>query len=358
MIGIEKWGATMDEPATVIDVARAAGVSHTTVSDALNGTGRISEQRRAEIVKIAEAMQYHPRIAARLMRGNRTGQIGLILGTAAKEIAPSAIWSSVLVSFVQSCETESIPYHIEFCSSSTDGSFKGPRQFNGRLVDGALVIGFLDNPIGAWLAKQSRYPWVGLADSADYCVLMDMAEGVYGAVQHLAALGHRRIAFGFGPTLYHVHGTGLAGFQRGQRDFQLDACCETWKREFWRKSMGPQSASDFADAVGWARQLFAETPRPTAFLCHDMRIARAVIFTAMEKGLRIPQDVSVIAHGTATDAEKALPFLSALEADYSELVGKALAMLRRRIAGKPVPAREIRVGARLVMRETVAAPRG
>jgi len=334
---------------TVSDIARAAGVSHTTVSRALHGRGgRISKQRRRQIRELAEKMNYQPKIAAQLLRAKKTGQLGMIVSGKPEEVAGSGFSTPFMVQFVQACEAQEIRYHIEFFTAGNDKDFRGLRQLTGGLVDGVIIAGSVDPAVRAWLMEQDQYPWVSVEEPADYCVLTASERGVYEAVEYLAGLGHRRIAFGCGALEGTVHRHAREGFEQAIRRFRFHSS-ENWKRHF-----AGDAKMIMAEARQWAGSLLADTERPTAVVCSDMRLARAVVYQAMMQDLRVPEDLSVIGYGIESDANKSLPYLTHIAPDYATVAAEAVNLLRKLISGDNVPLQTIRVPPKLVILDSVA----
>lgn len=333
---------------TIRDIARAAGVSATAVSSALHGTGRVSPTLREHIRKLARDMNYEPKVAARLLRARHTGQVGLIMSGTAESIAYSSFFLPIMVHFVGVCELDGIGYHIEFMNDTPGTPFRPPRQLTGGLVDGSILVGFGTPALRQWLNRQNRYPWVNLDEPADFCVLSATDQGVRHAVERLAAKGLRRLAYGSGPSRFTQHRMGLQGFNEAVQAFGLDTSYGRLIEEF-EQGRGPEIVEA---ATAWAERLLTGQRRPEAFICSDMRIARGVLAVAGRRGIAVPESLSVVAVGTAADAEKAYPCLSTIEPDYESLVSRAIHMLGRRIAGKPVEPSTCRVVPRLVFRAT------
>ncbi len=334
---------------TVKDVARRAGVSHTTVSLALRGSNRVASARAKAILKLAKEMDYQPRAAAQLLRGRRTGHVGLLFtgGVVATE---AGLTGSILGQFIKACESEDVRYHIAFLS--LDGGESGaPYQFTSGLTDGSLVAGWVNPSVHTWLAHHPEYPWVSVDEPAEYSVTTAADEGIYQALQHLAALGHRRITYGGGPDEYLTHRLGREGLKRAASDFGL-TLCDVFTTP-WPHVSRPEEMLLF---LNWAKQALSPADRPTAALCHGIHSARALIHAALQKGLRIPEDLSVITYGPAVDAEKGYPLLSCIEPDFSSVVKQALDMLLKRLAGREIEQRNLAIPPTLVLRDTVAPP--
>lgn len=337
---------------TIRDVALRAGVTLTTVSSALNGRGRIGDETRDKIRKIADELGYQPKLAAQMMRSHSTGHIGLVLpGRDTQQISETGHAGPILTNFIRLCEQRDLAYHIEHWDASGRGDFKPPRQLTNGLSDGVIVGGYIGDQLREWLDERD-ISWVSVGEPAKHCVLSADDEGLYQAAQRLAALGHRRIAYLGGPQKYLTHRLGVEGFVRAQNEFGLFAPGGDWMVAFESISRSEL----IAQAREWASRVLRREDRPTAVICHDAVIARAVIYEAMLMRLSVPADLSVIGVGLAGDAEKAPPALSSVEVDFYSLVEQAMDMLLQLLDGRvPIPALR-RASPNLVMRDTVSSP--
>jgi LacI family transcriptional regulator len=342
----------VNERVTLKDVAARAGVAVTTVSSALHRNGRVSEKLRQTIQALAREMGYEPKMAAQLLRSNTTGHIGLLLpGHIEGDIGESGHAGPILSNFVRACEQRAVPYHVELVN--VKGGFEPPRQIVGGLVDGVLVGGYVDERLNAWLEARGC-PWVSVDEMANYCVLSANDEGMYQAVQRLAALGHRRLAYVGRPGMHLSHRLALDGFKKAVADFQLDFRSEEDLMIF-NETQRPMLLQKAAE---WAGEILVRPDRPTAILCHDMVLARGIAYEALRRGVEVPRDLSLVAVGTAVDAEKAMPCLSTIEVNFENIVDQAVSLLVRKLRKEPAmeQPQTRRVAPRLVMRQTVAPP--
>jgi LacI family transcriptional regulator len=343
---------SLPERVTLKDIAARAGVAVTTVSSALHRNGRVSEKLRQSIQALAREMGYEPKMAAQLLRSNTTGHIGLLLpGHIAGDIGESGHAGPILSNFVRACEHRDIRYHVELVNVRKD--FEPPRQIAGGLVDGVLVGGYIDERLNDWLETRG-FPWVSVDEMANYCVLSANDEGMYQAAQRLAALGHRRFAYVGRPGTHLSHRLALEGFKKAVTDFHLDFRAET-DLMICNESQRPALLQKAAE---WAGETLAQPDRPTAILCHDMVLARGICYEALRRGFDLPRDLSLVAVGTAVDAEKAMPCLSTIEVNFENIVDQAVSLLVRKLRKEPAMQQSQirRVVPQLVMRQTVAPP--
>ncbi len=340
---------------TIREIAAKAGVAVCTVSSALHGTGRISEVERERIRALASELGYQPQVAAQLLRSRTTGHVGLVLSGEANAISVLGTGHAgpILGQFLNLCEKRDVPYYVEFFRPKEAAAFSPPAKMAGGLVDGVIVGGYVSKELRAWL-QQEHWRWVSLCEPSDFCVLSADDVSTYEAVQQLATLGHRRIAYAGGSRKYLTHRLALAGFNRAMRDLKLPPVGDDWVSISGCTSE-VATCREVASGQSWAARILAAKPRPTAIIALGTSFVRGIIHQAAQMGLKVPHDLSVIAVGLGVDAERAIPALSTMELDFGSLVDQALQMLLRRLEGHNEKPRAIRIPPRLVMRETVAA---
>lgn len=314
---------------TIWDVAREAGVSQTAVSLALRGVPGVSEKRAADIRRIAQGMNYQPKIAAQMMRAKKVRQLGLIVPCEdAGNLAHSGHGMPIMVHFVDQCDQRSLRYHIEFIKSDPNEPFTLPVQLAGQMVDGVVLAGFVNEQLQDWLKNQTQYPWVNVDEPSDYCALSAMDVGLHEAVQYIAAMGHHRVAYLGGPLKYKSQQLGREGVEKAIEEFSLSQIAgpevDYEQVHTTRDWMG--------QSVVWATHLLNLPVRPTAIVCQGVVTARAVIHVANQLGLSVPSDLSIIAVGPANFAESTLPFITTVEQDFKGLVKSALDILGARIS--------------------------
>ena len=204
----------------------------------------------------------------------------------------------------------------------------------------------MSSRLRSWF-EELRIPFVTLDEPSDYSVLSATDEGIAQAVERLVALGHKRIAFTGGPSIYETHRLGRLGFERAANEFLVDTADGRFVKDYF----GPKN--DLKDAAVWAKSLLGLKDRPTAIICSGMLSARGVVYQAERMGFRIPEDLSVIAIGTAQSAESALPLLSSVEINFQEMVSQGLYMLNGLIDGTLSKPKTESVRPSLVTRESV-----
>lgn len=316
---------------TLKDIAEASGVALTTVSAALNGTGRVSETLRERIEKIAHRMNYEPNIAAKLLKQKKCRDIGLVISDEKDSIAGSGFLQPMLVKFIYLCEQEGIRCQVEFFNPAKRPGHL-PELMTSGLAGGILHCGYVSPAVQEYMRKNPSYPLVAIEEECVSSVISKTADGVYNAIQHLAALGHERFAALLGPQEFNVHSASLEGFRRAVRDFSLDSGDnESWITFF--EQYGDCEALEYGIAYG--KNLFRMEPRPSALITSDGRIARGIIHAAYESGMRIPDDLSIMTiFSPKSEAEQTWPSLSTVSRNLDDTFLHAFRMLRALMNGR------------------------
>ena len=184
--------------ATIRDVARAADVSIATVSRALNGNSRVSEETRRRVWAAATDLDYWPNRAARSLTQSRTNAIGVHLPDLYGEF-----FSEVIRGIDYAAGREQFQILISVSHADTDTLLTAARAMQGR-TDGLIVMAPEEASAGVMDQIQRRFPLVLLNPrfEVEGCssVSIDNREGAFAAVNHLLRIGHRRVAIIKGPA--------------------------------------------------------------------------------------------------------------------------------------------------------------
>lgn len=332
---------------TLRDVAEHAGVSVRTVSNVVNDFHHVSDEMRARVQTSLDELNYRPNLLARSLRQGRTGIITVLLpqitapyfAELAHEIVERAseLGSTVLID-----ETGGVPERELELLDTASGS---------RWVDGVLLSSIgLDARSLARL--DPRVPVVLLgertASATHDHVGIDNVAAARDAVLHLLETGRRTVA-AVGGTNEQSDVTSrlrLRGYRNALRAAGLPAGAAVHAR-----------TPDYSRGSGAAgvRELFARGERPDALLCLSDDLAAGALRQLHDQGLRVPDDVAVVGFDDVDASRFAVPSLSSVAPDKTELARTALEMLLERIAGLQVAPRDVRVPHRLVQRESSAA---
>ncbi len=326
----------MESMVRLKDIAEAAGVSTGTVSAALAGTGRIGEKKRESIRKLARDMNYQPSSAARMLRNKPSVDGGLIIADEQSRYVPEFInWS----------EKYHWRHQLELTSSK---SRQLPALLRDNFAAGVLHAGYFSGAVRAFLASRPDFPFVAINEKHDFCVRSNFASGAKQAIQYLTALGHRNIGMTVGDQIYDVHRQLKQGLEEAVREFHFDVKPEIVIREV----RGIPHPDVVQRCVEEKRAILRRPNRPTAFFCSGHLEAAGLVYAALEMGLRIPDDISIIGVGEQEHAESCYPALTTLSNDYKQLIAQSMLLLQNRISGVETEGQDILVNTKLDIRNS------
>lgn len=311
---------------TLQTIADAVGVSRMTVSNAFSRPDQLSAALRGTILAAADKLGYvGPDPAARALARGTSGAVGVLL----TESLGSAFSDPVAACFFGALAEELAPTGLALSLLPSAGSGES-MPARDLPIDGALIYSCAGTTAAVdWLVRR-RLPLVFVDQppiAGGSSVLLDDRAGSRGAAQHLLDLGHRSFA------LLTFSESG----HRGVVPVASDAGSDYISRERlagWLEPLDvdgvrvvafevPANSEQEANAA--ARELLDAPDRPTAFLCFSDVLAWGVLHAAEDRGLRVPQDVSVVGFDDGVLARSTRPALTTVRQDLGAK-GRAAAL--------------------------------
>lgn len=333
-------------PATITDVAVAAGVSIRTVSRVLNDSPKVGEETRLAIKAVIERLGFHPSSRARGMATGRSYLIGVI------QDDPNAHVIGVLQRGIAGlCAQEGYELVVHPTGYDAPDLIPDIRDFARRSrVDGVVLLPPVSEltEVATALATLG-VPAVALAAAAvpGHRAMMVSDERAATAMlaDHLVALGHRRIAMVTGPRRFRSSSEREGGFRDALARHDIDL----------PDALLREGDYGFAGGLACARELLAMPDRPTAIFAANDIMAAAVLKAAGEAGLAVPRDLSVAGFDDSDIATMLTPTLTTIRRPLETMAADATRHLLALIAGKPQAAPGP-VALTLVERESTAPP--
>jgi DNA-binding LacI/PurR family transcriptional regulator len=332
--------------ATIFDVARLAGVSHQTVSRVLNDLPNVRPATRVRVEDAIKQLRYRPSPAARALVTRRSRTIGLIT-TGNPDYGPS----SILLGFTEAARHARYLVSISSMLETDVASMRAAVELLlSQNVEAIVLIAAHRGALEAIQGIDLGVPLLAVESSGRvgfHSVSIDQFRGGYDATGHLIALGHRGIVHVAGPE---------------------DSMDATERVRGWRAALAEHAlvareplVGDWSPASGFRLGLELEFPggsdsAVTAIFCANDQMALGVMHALGTRGIRVPDDVSVMGFDDIPEAEHFTPPLSTVRQDFGELGRAVMATLLSVIQDEsfeeaPHPL------ARLVARESTAAPR-
>jgi LacI family transcriptional regulator len=326
---------------TIKEVAKRAGVSTATVSRVLNNNPRVTPAHRQAVLKAVSELNYRRDRIARNLRVRRSQIIGLIISDIQNPFFTSVVRGVEDIAYkndytVLLCNSDEDPlkerlYLDVMISERAAGVIISPASETGNHSQAVLKAGI---PV---VALDRR-----MLDLEVDTVIVDNFDGAYRAVCHLLNLGHRRIGFIGGPP-------------------QITTARE--RKEGYMSALGEQGitpdpslvkAGDFKLAGGYRAAceiLEIENP-PTAIFAANNLTTLGALNSIHEKKLRIPQDIAIVGFGDMPWATSLNPSLTAVAQPTYELGRMAADLLLQRIEDRDREVIEVRLGSRLIIRNS------
>lgn len=304
------------KPATIRDVAERAEVSVASVSRVLNGAGPVTEATRQRVLRAVEALQYVPHSGARSLSTSKTDTVGVILPDLYGEFFSELIRGMDVAA-------RALGYHLIVSSSHDDADEASAaiRSMRGR-VDGLIVLSpHLDAAnLASSLAGQLPVLLMngGATDAGRPSIVVDNHGGAVAAVEHLIAIGRRRIAHIAGPAGNLEAEARLAGYLEAMARAGL-----------------PTMVVDgaFTKASGHAAgvELAGRPLRPDAVFAANDNMAVGAMLALQEAGLDVPRDVALVGFDDIPLASLVRPGLTTLKIQIAETGRNALERLAKLI---------------------------
>lgn len=304
---------------TISDIAARAGVSIGAVSFALNGRKGVSEQTRQRVLQVADELGWAPARAARSLAGSTTETVGMVLARDPGNLGVESFYMRFLAGLESELATRSFSLLLQVVPSSEQQFETLTKWRNAHQVDGVLLVDLIDDdPRVSLFSGDHAIPAVVVGDPGVAggltSVWTDDAASMRAAVAHLVALGHRSIG--------HVSGLAPLAHTRIRNEAFLAAAREAGIRTLVLRT-------DYTMASGAAATVVAlsdPTP-PTALIYDNDVMAVAGLTVALERGVSVPDELSIIAWDDSVLCEHTLPRLTALTHDvvaFGAHVGRRL----------------------------------
>jgi LacI family transcriptional regulator len=322
--------------ATIHDVAARAGVSVATVSRVLNAKSVVREDTRRIVSEAAKALRYVPNVAARSLSIRRSHTIGIVLPDVHGEFFSEVIRGIDLAA-------RKAGYHILVSGSHSDvGEMLAVLDAMRGRVDGLVLMApdVAPSSLGQ-LALNLPLVLLNTNDSTHDAINIDNYGGARTMMSHLAALGHRRIAFICGPGRNSDARERLRGYRQAMREL----------------GAAPQETpGNFTEESGHAAALriLESMPRATAIFAANDAMAVGALAALAEAGVVVPDEMAVTGFDDIPIARYVAPPLTTIRVDIAELGGRAFAILHDAMA-HPVTSDEChreRISTSLVVRRS------
>ncbi|MNM90645.1 putative HTH-type transcriptional repressor ExuR [compost metagenome] len=331
---------------TIKDIARAAGVSHTTVSRALNGNPLIKADTRERILRIASEMSYVPNYSAKNLVTRRSHTIGLFFSSIDQGTSASFLVDAI--KGIHQVLDENYLLAVNGIDSVGNLESIHPRRYDGVLV---MSQSDMDNGF-IYHVKSAGIPLVVLNRHLDDPAIMNVAaddrRGVREAVDHVYEMGHRRIAIIEGKSGFK----SAAERKQGYLDSLIAQGLTLDPRYF--------AQGDYSIESGYAAmaRLLSLPDRPTAVFCCNDDMAIGAMNACYDRGLTVPDDLSLIGFDDIVFANYSTPPLTTVRKSVSAISREGMRLLLELMERPKTAPVQYLTATELIRRHSVAGPAG
>lgn len=332
------------------EIAAAAGVSISTVSRVLNRRDGVNDATRKRVLAVLAELPYNPRGVGALQR---TGVIALLVPELSNPIFPA---------FAEALETRATRrgYSSLLCNTRS-ASMREEGYVRMLLARGVQGMVFVSPECSDTAASHEHYRTL-VAEGVHMVfvnaslpaleipsVSVDEQVAGYAATRHLLQLGHRRIGFVAGPSRSLPSRAKAAGWQLALEEAELAA-------DTALVAHAPYGAAGGAAAAG---RLLAQPDPPSAVICSSDLMAIGAVSEARRRGLRVPEELSVVGFDDIPMAQYVTPALTTLAQPITEIARAAIDVLLTALEGSGPSGAHSRVfRPRLVVRDSTAPYQG
>jgi LacI family transcriptional regulator len=331
---------------TIYDIAKAAGVSASTVSRVLAGQG--SKKNRERVLRVAQQRNFVINDSAKNLKTKKTNRVLL----AVPDIC-NPFYFKMIEGANEIFEKSSYLFMLYYTKHRLDEELKAIQLLRQKVVDGMVMVSFhfcrenieAINQAGCPVVLTNRYDSPEGDDRFDY-VYVDTYLGIKLSTQHLISLGHREIAY-FGGSIQEQ--TGLERYM-GYRDALGEAglpFAQALVRE-----------ANYSERAGYAcmKALLRERPGVTAVVTSNDLIALGAMTACAEENIAIPGDIAITGMDNTELSGRVAPGLTTIVMQEDQIGRLAATLLMERILSPETPARQIRLEPELIVRGSTVGP--
>ena len=343
--------------ATIYDVARIAGVSPKTVSRVLNGDAPVNDETRKAVHAAMAGLNYIPSSAARSMRSQKSGLVGMITGAISMSPGASEAVGLPDIYIVQGAQRILSDNGMTLLISDTGGHAERipalVHTFLEHRVEGLIYIADYHREVSLPGALKGKHVVLtNCFDSHDTpAIVPDDEAGQHALIEGLVRRGHSRIAFLTLPELQVARGLRLAGYRRALADAGI-----AYDPDLVITGALSDPIHEYDYLWDSVDRVLALERKPSVICCGNDKMAMRVYGLLRQRGLRIPEDVSIAGYDDyRIICEHLQPALTSVDLPYGAMGARAAERLLRLISGANKPNETVRelVSGRVVWRDSV-----
>lgn len=332
---------------TIKDVARATGVSPSTVSRVIADNSRISPETKKRVRKAMKSLGYHPNINARNLVAKSTKTIGVIMPSSADKALQNPFFPEILRGI--GSFTHDMQYSLFLSTGQTEEEIYNEvqRMVYGSYVDGVILLYSRANDRLTHFLQEREFPFVIVGRPHEYVneithVDNDNFAAGKEITEHLIKLGHEKIAFIGGSRDLFVTTDREAGYESAMSEVGLKVPSSYKFHAEFLKSGGREAVE----------HLFSLDCPPTGLVISDDLMSFGVLSMLEEFGLSVPNDISIVSFNNVYLSEIIRPALTTVDVNIYTLGEQSAKALIEKTMHKTEPAKRIMIPYTIVYRDS------
>lgn len=333
---------------TIVDIAREAGVSRTTVSNILNGVYKCTEETKIKVLKAAKEMGYRPNIAAKTLVKNTSNLIGVIFPSYIdKNLLTGNPFYNLIIDGINSALMDTAEYDLIInCISQKQESEKITDWIAMRNLDGLIIVGEIENSILTKIQEENvpmilidNYIFQSENKSNVLFLNIEDEKGIELSTNYLLNKGHEKIAFCSSYIgISSVNTIRYQGYKKTMENRNLKEYIFETESIFFEGgyNIAKEIVESHVDSV----------------VCTGDIIALGLIKGLVELGKQVPQDIAVIGFDNLDITSQYIPSLTTINQDIFGRGREAVNLLLDLIRKKVIENKKIMMPVNLIERES------
>lgn len=328
--------------ATIKDVAKAAGVSISTVSRVINNSKPVSPEVRLKVLNIIKELDYRPNEIARTLVTKKSFLIGVIV---------TDIGNSYIAEMVRGIEEVGKMYNYDILLCSTYGDKEAEirymRLFKRKQVEGVILISDIDNNMIDETMEEYNIPFVYLNryyENEKYSsVSIDYFEGSYEMTKYLIKLGHKDIAFVLSEEdEKSIEYSKLKGYKKAVSEEGYNDIV------YFAKGRKIENGYDIT------KEILLDDSKPSAIACSSDTLAIGAINYLYDNNIVVPKDMSVVGYGDIHTARILRPKLTTVKEPFYDIGAVAIRRIIKELKGEKIEDKNINLPFSIVKRDSTS----
>lgn len=330
-------------------VAKLAHVSRSVVSRVLNNHPNVSDEARNRVMDIVEKYNYRPNSVARSLATSSTYQIGVLSGIFGEESLGNGYWTLLYLGIFEECIRRGYYVRLSFYSADMNKDLHD-LILNEHHLDGVICLNEEVTEFTLETFENKEIPIVLVGHNPKYpdicSVDVDNYDGAYKAVEHLVNLGHKNIGGIFGDQNVEETEHRMRGYKNALQDAGVE-----FREEY--TVVGSYSQHDGHDSM---EKWIDKFPEMTALFCASDTLAMGALLALYEKGIRVPEQFSVVGFDGLPISRYMIPPLTTIAQPTYGKGEQAAHLLIDKIQKKDPEVRHVNLKPELLVRKSCAEP--